>query len=214
MIAKGCTNMKNEINTVIFDYGCVLTNPQDRKKFKQIYSLVTDTGFTDFEKIYYSMRTDYDQGIIDGKEYWKRILSVFNTEYSEELAERLILLDAESWSLFNKEILDFIDELKERNYKLAVLSNMPADILEYIYSKSDIFSVFDKTVFSCDLKLIKPDPEIYRKTLEITGCRGEETLFIDDRADNVEAALEEGINTLMYKGFNDFLDKINTYLKL
>ena len=206
--------MKKEITTIVFDYGCVLSNPQDRRIFKEIYSLVTDSDFKKFEKTYYSMRADYDQGIINGKEYWKRIFSVYNKEYSETLAEKLILLDAESWSLFNKEIFNFINMLKERNYKLLVLSNMPADILEYLYTKSDIFSVFDQTLFSCNLKLIKPDPEIYRKTLEEAGCSGEEILFIDDRADNVKAALKEGINAVIYEGFSDLMNEINKYLSL
>ena len=70
---------------------------------------------------------------------------------------------------------------------------MPAEILEYLYKKSDIFDIFDTTGFSCDLKLIKPDPEIYRKALEIIGCSGSEAVFIDDRAGNVDAAVKEGI---------------------
>ena len=206
--------VRNNITTIIFDYGCVLTNPQDREIFNEIYNLVTDSDFPFFEEIYYNKRAAYDQGIISGREYWKQILSEFGSVYSDKLADKLIKLDAEAWSSFNMDIYNFIEMLKERNYKLAVLSNMPAEILEYLYKKSDIFDIFDTTVFSCDLKLIKPDPEIYRKALEIIGCSGSEAVFIDDRAGNVDAAVKEGIYAVRFTGFSSFEDEIRRYIEI
>ncbi len=204
--------MNNKITTIIFDYGCVLTNPQDKALFDEIYNLVTARDFSVFEEIYYSKRADYDQGLISGREYWKQIFAELDSVYSAELADTLIKLDAESWSSFNNDVFAFLVKLKDRNYKLAVLSNMPSEILEHINRKPGVFDIFDETVFSCDLKLIKPHPEIYRKALNIIGCTGSEAIFIDDRADNVDAAEKEGINALRFEGYSSFETDIRRYI--
>lgn len=47
--------------------------------------------------------------------------------------------------------------------------------------------------FSYELGCSKPDPEIYRQVLDRLGARGEQCFFIDDMAENVEAARAEGI---------------------
>jgi putative hydrolase of the HAD superfamily len=47
---------------------------------------------------------------------------------------------------------------------------------------------FDVLVWSYQLHIAKPDPAIYRHTLEQLGTRPEETLFIDDKRVNIEAA--------------------------
>ena len=193
--------LKNEKTTIIFDYGCVLSNSQNSRIFNQIHSMVTDSNFSVFEETYYRLRADYDQGLVSGREYWKGIFKYFNSPYTEELADRLIKMDAESWSSINTRMKNFVEELKSGDFRIAVLSNMPKEILRYLNDETDFFSVFDYTVFSCDLKLIKPDPEIYRKTLGILGCSGEETVFIDDREENIAAAEKEGMKGLIFTGF-------------
>ena len=59
----------------------------------------------------------------------------------------------------------------------------------------DWLSRFDVLVWSFQLKMAKPDPDIYRHVLKELGTRPEETLFLDDRPVNVEAA-----NALGFKG--------------
>jgi FMN phosphatase YigB (HAD superfamily) len=53
-------------------------------------------------------------------------------------------------------------------------------------------------VWSYQLGMAKPDPEIYRYTLDKLGVQPAETLFIDDKIDNVEAAQALGIQILLY----------------
>jgi FMN phosphatase YigB (HAD superfamily) len=50
--------------------------------------------------------------------------------------------------------------------------------------------------------MAKPDPAIYRYTLEKLGVRPEETLFIDDRQENVEAATALGMKALLFTTVN------------
>ena len=206
--------MGNRIKSIIFDYGGVLCKPQDRNILKEMVYLASAPDIHEFEKTYYKLRGNYDQGLISGLEYWKQILEKFNTPYSEGLALKLISLDSAGWTVLNNEMLEFISELREMDYNLAVLSNMPADILDYINQKTELFSGFDITVFSCDLKLIKPDPDIYRKCLELINCLSSEALFIDDREDNIKAAAAEGIKGMQYLDFPSFKEGIKAVLDI
>jgi putative hydrolase of the HAD superfamily len=58
---------------------------------------------------------------------------------------------------------------------------------------------FDCLVFSSEVGLIKPDLEIYRHSLRALQAEAEETLFIDDREANVQAAGQLGIIALQYR---------------
>ncbi len=86
-----------------------------------------------------------------------------------------------------------VEELKKNGYQVYVLSNYG----DTMYRKNGCYFQFlklvDGCVFSWQEKLIKPDPKIYQLLLSRFGIKGEETLFLDDRAVNVEAARREGI---------------------
>ncbi len=197
--------MNKSINTFIFDYGCVLSRPQDTVLQRKLADLLNVRDMEGFEEIYYRLRPDYDMGIIDGKEYWKRICLELGQLYDETVAENLIALDAESWTNLDMQMIDFVVSLRESSVKTAVLSNMPPEILDYIKAETDLLSLFDEEVFSCDLGLIKPDPEIYRICLDKTGSRSDEAVFIDDREENVSAAIDAGINGILYSDYGRFI---------
>ena len=64
--------------------------------------------------------------------------------------------------------------------------------------EADWLSRFDLYVWSYQLRLAKPDPAIFHYTLDRLGARPEEALFIDDRAENVNAAIALGIQSLVF----------------
>ena len=53
-------------------------------------------------------------------------------------------------------------------------------------------------MISGQVGMIKPQPEIYRHLLEVHGLKSGETIFIDDRQENVDAATNEGIHGLLF----------------
>jgi putative hydrolase of the HAD superfamily len=59
--------------------------------------------------------------------------------------------------------------------------------------RTPVLSKMDGMVISYEIHMLKPDPAIFRYTLETFGIKAEETLFIDDNLHNVEAARELGI---------------------
>ena len=87
---------------------------------------------------------------------------------------------------------DQINELKERGYKLYVLSNMSKEYIDYLRT-FPVFDNFDEQIVSCEVGIGKPDRRIYEHLLSHCNLDPVETIFIDDRKDNVDAAEEVGI---------------------
>ena len=88
--------------------------------------------------------------------------------------------------------VELIAELKAAGYRLFVLSNMSKEYIEFL-RKMDVFKYFDGEIISCETALIKPEKEIYSLLLERYNLEPEQTMFIDDRKENTDAAAELGI---------------------
>ena len=91
-----------------------------------------------------------------------------------------------------------MNELKEKGYKLYLLSNFHSLAFETICSKYDFLKKFDGGIISYKENLLKPEAEIYTKLLDTYQLNAEECLFIDDTLVNIEAADKLGITTLHY----------------
>lgn len=103
---------------------------------------------------------------------------------------------------------EFCETLKEKGYKVYVLSN--ASDLFYVYFPKFLpLDFFDGVFVSSDYLMLKPDVEIYKTFLDKYGLKGEECLFIDDRQDNIEGAGKAGLNTFRFEGdYEKVLDQL------
>ncbi|MCD8037743.1 MAG: HAD family phosphatase [Lachnospiraceae bacterium] len=106
--------------------------------------------------------------------------------------------------------LEMIDALKERGLKIYLLSNYPKNLFT-LHAESGCFPFLDRVdgkVVSGFVKLVKPDREIYEYLLRKYDLRAEECVFLDDRADNVEAARELGITGILFEGYRQALGEL------
>lgn len=78
------------------------------------------------------------------------------------------------------------------------ISNLPAEKWPPLKKMYPFLNHLDAAVISGEEKVIKPDPEIYRITIERITTSPHETVFIDDRLDNIEAAKAFGFLTLHF----------------
>lgn len=104
--------------------------------------------------------------------------------------------------------IDWIDSLKRRGYKVYYLSNWPYKLRCDEPDAIAFIPHMDGGVFSYEEKLIKPDPAIYQRLMSRYGLNAEESVFIDDLAENVAAARELGMKGII------FTDRENTGNKL
>ena len=133
-------------------------------------------------------------------------------DYEEYVAETLKLLDGEDKQIaqrFFREwhrsmrpipgIWALIGELKARGYGVYLLSNASTWFAGHL-EDYPILRLFDGRLISAPEKMAKPEERIYRLALERFGLNAAETLFVDDRAENTEAAERVGIAGYVFDG--------------
>jgi putative hydrolase of the HAD superfamily len=188
------------LRAVVFDYGRVLTDPQDPQDPKAYAALLRITGLplARFESLYWADRHAYDEGKLTGIEFWKKLLSQAGLTFDHDKLEELNEWDARMWTTENPAMLAWQLKLKQSGILTAILSNMGDNVLIGIEREFDWIHRFDVLVWSFQLHMAKPDPAIYRHTLEELGTRPEETLFLDDKLVNIEAAQALGMMAIQF----------------
>jgi len=97
-------------------------------------------------------------------------------------------------------MIDLVKELKSRNYKVMILSNLAQeqnDIFHKTYPQ--ITQLFDDIIVSSQVKILKPNKEIYQHLLNTHGLTAQECVYIDNQKDNIEAAQQQGMQSIWHK---------------
>jgi putative hydrolase of the HAD superfamily len=89
--------------------------------------------------------------------------------------------------------------LHARGHALHFLSNMPAPYADHLEATHDFIGLFRSGVFSARVRLIKPQAEIFAHAQRAFDIDPTETLFIDDVANNTEAARRAGWQSLHFQ---------------
>ncbi len=180
---------------VIFDYGMVLTGQPDATAHE---AMVRISGLSNdqFEHFYWADRHAYDEGKLNGGMYWQKFARDAGLSLSPAEIDELNRQDARMWTTQSPAMLAWQRALKAAGIRTAILSNMGDSVLENIKREFRWIDNFDVLVWSYQLHMAKPDPAIYRHTLNALATRPEETLFIDDKRVNIDAAQALGM-----KGF-------------
>lgn len=101
----------------------------------------------------------------------------------------------------NVPLVDFIKQLKQKGYKIVLLSNANHSFFDrYVFVRHpDFKNLFDDIVISSRIKMIKPNPEIFYHALSNNKVKAEEVIFIDDTERHVLAAKGIGIDAIVYR---------------
>jgi putative hydrolase of the HAD superfamily len=184
------------VKAIIFDYGNVISLPQDAALSSELYH-VSGIGPL-FEESYWRFRLAYDSDELGADKYWQTVAAYANVRLSKLQVDRLIQLDAQSWMKPRLEMLNWVERLRREGYKIALLSNMPRSIGEMLV-KQPWFPRFDTLIFSCELGVTKPSPEIYSQCLKGLNLPGEQALFLDDREENIIGAEALNIQSVLFQ---------------
>ena len=185
------------LRAVIFDYGMVLTCPPDPVAHAELLR-ITGLSAATLDSLYWTDRAAFDLGTFTGEGFWRRIASQAGLELSDSQIEELTIWDARMWMRVNAAMLGWQLSLTERGLLTAIVSNMGDTVHREMERELDWLSRFDVLVWSYQLGLAKPDPAIYRYVLEKLGTQPGETLFIDDRKENVDAAVALGMKAIVF----------------
>ena len=186
------------VKAVVFDYGNVISLPQDPKVMDELAGRV-GVEREKFVSTLWSLRGDYDRGIISAKEYFKTVLASLAVFMDDESIEELIEIDTNSWKNVNAETEALMKEIKAAGYLLGILSNMPLDFLAWAKKNLPVFSLPHAGLYSCEVNLIKPEEAIYRKLLSMLGVKASELVFFDDKAENIAGAKAVGMKAILWQ---------------
>ncbi|MBO7588171.1 MAG: HAD family phosphatase [Bacteroidaceae bacterium] len=107
---------------------------------------------------------------------------------------------------------ELIQELKRDGVGVYGLTNWPAATFAEARRRFRTLASIDSYVVSSSVKLVKPDPAVYNLLLSKFNLNAEECVFIDDRTDNVSAAIAVGMKGIVFPGNADQLSIILTKL--
>ena len=146
-----------------------------------------------------------------------------NTEIADILcekfpvyAEKIKLVLTDNWVKMlvrKEETIEFLRELKNRNFKIYILSNLSEQSYQFI-KEYDFFELVDGGIYSYEEKLCKPDRKIYKKLLEKYSLIPEETIFIDDHKENIEVAKKMGIYGVIFADLEKVKREVEEMIKL
>ena len=192
------------IKNIIFDYGNVIFM-LDFQQLKEGWNRIAISGPDAFfsHGVQHPIFDQFDKGHITEKDF---------RDFIREKSGKADLSDEEIDAAWNSLLLGVADgthevlaELKQK-YRTFLLSNINPIHYNYImnYLKTEFGfenndHLFEKTYYSHFVGLRKPDQAIFKKVLSENGLKAEETLFIDDIAENLEPAKALGIQTYLMK---------------
>ncbi len=195
------------LRAVIFDYGLVLSGPAEpaaRARMLEITGLTPEM----FDTYYWKHRLDYDRGTLNGRTYWQVVARDTGLSLTQEQIGALIEQDVLLWSSINPVMLDWVVRVRASGMKVAILSNMGEDLLAHMRKNFGWLDDFHHLTWSCELDMIKPEPAIYRHTIEKLEVKPEEALFLDDKIENVEGARQAGLHAILFRNPESLQDDL------
>ena len=181
----------------IFDVGGVLISNQMEYVWRDVLETL-QLEEPVFRTAWREIGPALGSGQIDEAEFWRRFLE--RTGAAGALPEESLFVReyGRRWSV-HQEVLALVARLKQLGLKTAVLSNTITAHVAHNTEKG-IYAPFDVLVFSNEVGLSKPDPAIYRHTLEQLGLadRPAAAFFVDDLDENVAAARALGMRGILY----------------
>lgn len=194
--------MKNDqIRNIIFDLGDVILNidvPIASKSFADLSGREQSEILTIFKES--EIFRQFETGLMDEPTFRNYVREILNfpdlSDEAIDTAWNSLLLD------LPPERVELLKKLATK-YRLFLLSNTSSihitqvnKILKASTGVEKLEDLFETVFLSYEMGLMKPDPRIYQEVLDKAGLKAEETLFLDDNADNIRSAAQLGIETI------------------
>lgn len=196
-------NSAPRIDTVLFDFGQVLSNPPDQVAWARLRSI---TGLDEeaLYTAYWKFRHDYDRGTLSGSAYWHAVAADAGINLDADRLSALLAADVDVWTNLNLPMIEWASRLQHAGIRTGILSNIGDSIADGILARLPWLAHFDYCTWSHSMFMAKPEPAIYLRTAEALNTPPAHILFIDDREENIVAANALGFQTLHFSNFSAF----------
>ncbi|MBQ9275065.1 MAG: HAD family phosphatase [Succinivibrio sp.] len=208
------------IKTLIFDLGGVIVNINRDEAVRRFYELgVKDISSRLNDYAQTGVFGDFERGALSGEQFRLKMCKMTGREITTEQCSH-------AWRGFIAEIpqrnLELLDSLRERHYRLILLSNTNEFIMAWAESEAfdgrgrALHTYFDAEYKSFEQKMLKPDPGFFSLVIQKEGINPQEAIFLDDGLKNVQSAASVGLHTFQpvngedwRQRFEDLLHSLN-----
>lgn len=182
------------VSAFLFDIGNVIIHFDFSKAARRLAPFCTVGPETALERVA-SLTDPLERGELSVEEFVseasKRIgFSGSSTQFLEAFEDIFEL---------NQPVVDWIGVLEERGYPLHLLSNTNAIHVPFFESTYPVFEAFTGRIYSHEVGVMKPDPEIYQKAIEKLELDPATTIYLDDRPENIIGGNEAGLQSILYE---------------
>jgi len=192
---------------IIFDNIGVILNEHHKNWSKQIGHFYNISP----EKIYkyYSRQKAWQLfklGKISETEFWRRGNKNFGKNFDIKILKKM----ARQVRMPRKPVVELIKRIKKR-YFIGLLNNEGREWDEYSFKKNKFYSLFDIHLASYHFGVAKPKEKIFKiliKRLKENNIKPEETVYIDDYANNLKPAKKLGFTTIHYQNYNKLCQRL------
>lgn len=206
------------IKNLIFDFGGVLSvshHSQAVQRFKELGVPNTESYFVEGRN-WGGIFGEVEDGSISPDSFLQEVSKLCGKPISFEQI-------AYAWwgfhSYLPQGLTDWLRRWRNEGYKLYMLSNNNPFMMSYISGDSfapddrPFRTYFDKLYVSCELGLSKPNKEIYQFVIDDQKIKPEETIFVDDRQQNLTGASAVGMHTHFVSNNEHWMEDFNSIIK-
>ena len=210
MVAKTLRPAKSAvIDAVIFDMGKVLMDyPWEERTDRFSFSPDCDRYIREVVNPS-PLWNEFDLGIRPFEEIVKEFTDQ-KPEYAAEIREFIETVgDCISPFWYAEEL---VKGLRRKGYKVYFLSNWSRENHDELAAKGlfDFVKFMNGGIWSYEVHVIKPDPEIYRLLTEKFSLNPARCVFVDDREENIAAAKKAGFASILFTDYNSMIEKLES----
>ena len=209
--------MEHKIKALIFDIGGVLqlteyVYPNRKKMASGVHDIIVKKLKISLDEYLDAIDTAYVKSIT-GEISEKEADSILakNLKITPKKLEKLYMEAFKKIFSFNKELFKYAVEKKKQGYKIAILSDQWWLSKKALITK-EFYKHFNPVIVSTDVKLRKPNPEIYKLTLKKLKLKPSETIFIDNQKWNTKPAEKLGMKAVLFKNNKQTIKDIERLL--
>ena len=186
------------IKAVIFDLGNVIFKFDLSKFIKAFAEKTPDAGYKDINRIileYSDLAAAYELGNISTRDFYKAL--AIETHYAGSYDEFCFIWN-DIFAPPEDEMIKLLKDVSSK-YELGLLSNTNEQHYNFVKTKyPEIFALFNKTYLSYEMRMRKPDDEIFREVIKRCALKPSEIFFTDDLIQNAAAAEKNGITARLF----------------
>ena len=112
-----------------------------------------------------------------------------------------------------KSSIDLLNDLKSKKYECYVLSNWSVETYIGMEDEYEFLKKFDGIIISGVENIVKPDKKIFELAIQRFNLIPKQTIFIDDRIENIKSAKNIGFKTVHLKNPLDIIKDVNILIE-